>query len=215
MKNARNLAINLYAGNLWEVFLSNFKFWEEPYEAVNDMLQPYGTITELGCGEGLLSNYLAMISPKRNVIGYELVPERLARAKKGIKNAKYFVGDIIDIPYPASDAIILFHVLHHLPGKPAQENVLKKAKRSLKKNGKLIIVEVHVKPTIKYIAAWIADHFLVPWVFEKRFYTRAYFRKESEWINVLKKLGFIIHVTEETAGRPFPNIIFECTLGHS
>ena len=213
MKSARNLAINLYAGNLWEVFLSNFKFWEEPYEVVNNMLQPHGTITELGCGEGLLSNYLAMISPKRNVIGYELVPERLARAKKGIKNAKYFVGDIIDIPYPASDAIILFHVLHHLPGKPAQEYVLKKAKLSLKKNGKLIIVEVHVKPTIKYIAAWIADHFLVPWVFEKRFYTRAYFRKESEWINILKKLGFTVRVTEETSGRPFPNIIFECTLG--
>lgn len=210
MQNAREIAIGLYAGNVWEAFLSKFKFWEEPYEVIDKMLPLQGTITELGCGEGLLSNYLAIVSPKRKVIGYEIVPERLARAKKGVKNTLYYVGDITRVPYPTSDALILFHVLHHLPGESAQENVLKKAKKSLKKAGKLIIVEVHVKPTLKYLAAWIADHFLVPWVFENRFFTRAYFRKEEEWATLLKKLGFTIRVTEETSGRPFPNVIFEC-----
>lgn len=211
MKQARDRAINLYAGTVWESFLSKFKFWEEPYEVVNKMLPMHGTITELGCGEGLLSNYLAIFSPKRNVIGYEIVPGRLASAKKGIKNARYYVGDITKVPYPKSDAVILFHVLHHLPSKNLQEAVLQKAKSSLKKGGKLIIVDVHVTPTIKYVAAWIADHFLVPWVFEKRFFTRAYFRNEHEWTALLKKLGFNFRVTEETSGRPFPNIIFECT----
>ncbi len=208
---ARVTAIALYAGSLWEAFLSKFKFWEEPYDVVEAMLPDSGTIIELGCGEGLLSNYLAISSSKRRVIGYEIVPERLSRAKKGIKNATYYVGDILEVPYPTSDAIILFHVLHHLPSKDAQEKVLTKAKKSLKKQGKLIIVEVHVTPSIKYVAAWIADHFLVPWVFEKRFYTRAYFRNEREWKNLLKKIGFKIKITEETLRRPFPNIIFECT----
>lgn len=212
MQDARERTISLYAGSVWEAFLSKFKFWEEPYEVVEKMLPDRGMITELGCGEGLLTNYLALAAPKRKIIGYELVPERLERAKKGIKNASYAVGDIVKIPFPKSDVFILFHVLHHLPGKPAQEVVLEKVKRSLKKGGKLIIVDVHVVPSLKYIAAWIADHFLVPWVFEKRLYTRAYFRKEHEWVNLLQKLGFKIHVTEETSGRPFPNIIFECVL---
>ncbi len=210
MQNARQLAINLYAASVWETFLSKFKFWEEPYAVVDKMLPLNGTITELGCGEGLLSNYLALSSPTRRVIGYEIVPERLKRAKKGVKNALYYVGDIIEVPYSKSDAVILFHVLHHLPSKDAQEKVLHKVKDALNKQGKLIIVEVHVAPTIKYVAAWIADHFLVPWVFEKRFYTRVYFRKEHEWASLLKKIGFEIKVTEETRGRPFPNIIFEC-----
>lgn len=212
MQNARKAAIDLYSGSLWEAFLSKFKFWEEPYEAVEAMLPKKGTITELGCGEGLLTNYLAIASPGRTIIGYELVPERLAIAKKGLKNTRYFVGDVVHIPYPKSDAIILFHVLHHLPGKNAQEKVLRKAKKSLKKNGKLIIVDVHVVPTIKYIAAWFADHFLVPWVFEKRFFTRAYFRKTHEWEELLRNIGFKTKTSEETSGRPFPNIIFECTI---
>ena len=212
MKSPRELAINLYAGNPWEAFLSNFKFWEEPYEVIDKMVPLNGRITDLGCGEGLLSNYLAISSPKRKITGFEIARERLERAKKGIKNTEFIVGDIVKISYPSStDTVILFHVLHHLPSKENQYNVLNKAKKSLKKNGKLIIVEVHVKPTLKYLAAWFADHFLVPWVFEKRFLTRAYFRKEHEWLGLLKNLGFKVKVTEETSGRPFPNIIFECT----
>lgn len=211
MDSSRAQAIALYAGSPWERFLSVFKFWEEPYEVVEKMLPKAGIITELGCGEGLLANYLAIASAKRRVIGYEIVPERLARAKKGIKNTIYHVGDIVEVPFPKSDAIILFHVLHHLPGRLAQENVLKKVKKSLKKGGKLIIVDVHVVPTLKYIAAWIADHFLVPWVFEKRFFTRAYFRNKKEWLQLLNKIGYSVKTTEKTKGRPFPNIIFSCT----
>lgn len=212
MQNARDQAINLYAGSPWEAFLSKFKFWEEPYEIVEKMLPDHGRIIDLGCGEGLLSNYLAIASAKRKITGVEIAPERLMRAKKGIKNAFFSVGDIIKTPYPKADAVILFHVLHHLPNKNSQEKVLKKAKDSLEENGKLIIAEVHVKPTIKYAAAWFADHFLVPWVFEKRFYTKAFFRKKNDWVNLLKKLEFKVKVTEATENRPFPNIIFECTL---
>lgn len=212
MEDVRQKAIRLYAHTPWEIFLSKFKFWEEPYEVVNEMVPTSGTILDLGCGEGFLSNYLALSSSKRKIIGIELTKERVARAKKKIKNTSFSAGDIVKIPFPKSDTIVLFHVLHHLPGKNAQEIVLQKTKKSLKKNGKLIIVEVHVKPTIKYYLAWFADHFLVPWVFEKRFFTRAYFRKEKEWTALLKKMGFKVKITEETSGRPFPNIILECML---
>ena len=99
-----------------------------------------------------------------------------------------------------------------MPGREAQEKVLTKAKNALNKGGKLIIVDVHVVPSIKYIAAWVFDHFFVPWVFEKRFFTRAYFRNERQWRQLLKKLGYKVKVKEETRGRPFPNIIFDCTL---
>ncbi len=177
---------------------------------VDRMIPETGTIIELGCGEGLLSNYLALSSPKRKIIGIEIVPERMERAKKGLPNAVYRVGDIVKTKFPKADVFILFHVLHHLPGKPAQELVLEKVKRALKSRGKLIIVEVHIQPSVKYLAAWIADHFLVPWVFEKRFFTRAYFRSQREWATLLASLGFRSRISEEIKGRPFPNIIFEC-----
>jgi len=209
---ARQKAIDLYSKTLWEKFLSNFKFWEEPYEVVNRMISKNGTIVELGCGEGLLTNYLALSEPKRKIIGYELVPERLASAKKKIKNTTYKVADVTKLSLPKADFFVLFHVLHHLPSKLSQEKLLMDIKKALNKNGKLIIVDVHVSFDIKYLAAWFADHFLVPWVFEKRFYTRAYFRTENEWLKLLKKIGYKVRTSKETKGRPFPNIIFDCKI---
>ncbi|EKD94508.1 MAG: Methyltransferase type 12 [uncultured bacterium] len=209
---ARQKAIDLYSNSSWENFLSHFKFWEEPYEVVNKMIPKKGLIVELGCGEGLLTNYLAISEPKRKIIGYELVPERLGAAKKKIKNTTYKVADVTKLKLSNSDIFILFHVLHHLPSKDDQEELLIKIKKYLNKKGKLIIVDVHVSFDIKYLAAWFADHFLVPWVFENRFYTRAYFRSESEWKSLLKKIGYRVKTKIETKGRPFPNIIFECKI---
>ncbi len=209
---ARQKAISLYSNNSWENFLSHFKFWEEPYEVVNKMIPKSGTIIELGCGEGLLTNYLAISEPKRKIVGYELVPERLELAKKKIKNTVYKVADVTRLKLPKEDIFILFHVLHHLPSKTSQEKLLADIKKAINRNGKLIIVDVHVSFGIRYVAAWIADHFLVPWVFEKRFYTRAYFRRAGEWKSLLKKLGYKTKTKIETKGRPFPNIIFECKI---
>lgn len=206
---ARQKAIELYSRNSWENFLSHFKFWEEPYEVVNKMIPKSGTIIELGCGEGLLTNYLAISEPKRKIIGYELVPERLVAAKKKIKNTTYKVADVTKLKLFKADIFILFHVLHHLPSKTDQEKLLINIKKYLNKNGKLIIVDVHVSFDIKYLVAWFADHFLVPWVFENRFYTRAYFRNAGEWKSLLKKIGYKTKTKIETKGRPFPNIIFE------
>lgn len=213
LKNkARQQAIDLYSNNWWENFLSHFKFWEEPYEVVNKMISKNGIIVELGCGEGLLTNYLAISEPKRKITGYELVPERLKSAKKKVKNTIYKVADVTNLTLPKADVFILFHVLHHLPSKVSQEKLLTNIKKALNKNGKLIIVEVHVSFSIRYIAAWFADHFLVPWVFEGRFFTRAYFRNADQWKLLLKKIGYKTKTKIETKGRPFPNIIFECKV---
>lgn len=210
MEDPRKQAINLYQYKGWEKFLSNFKFWEEPYEVVEKMLPEKGLVVDLGCGEGLLSNYLALSSDNRKILGYELDPERLKRANKGIKNTSFKVGNAVTMSYPKADVFILFHVLHHLPSFEAQKEVLEKIKKTLNAGGKLIIVDVYMEPSIKYLAAWVADHFLVPWVFEKRFYTRAYFRQKKDWLQLLKSLGYNVKVTMEVKGRPFPNIIFEC-----
>ena len=105
MESAREKTINLYAGNWWEKFLSNFKFWEEPYEVVEKILPKNGTVLDLGCGEGLLSNYLAIASDKRKITGIEIAPERLERAKKGMIDFASLVS-----PYSESKSNSHHHV---------------------------------------------------------------------------------------------------------
>ena len=105
----------------------------------------------------------------------------------------------------------MMHLLHHLNSFGEQESLVKKCKSRLEKSGKLIIVEIEPRLSLKYILTWSVDHFLVPWIFEGKFYSRIYFRKKKEWINMLEKNGFKVNPYRADSWKPFSHIIFECT----
>lgn len=203
--------ISLYAGLGWKSLFTKWKFWEEPYTELEKLIPKKGEIVDLGCGEGILVNFLALSSKDRKLLGFEIAKERLAIASRGIPNTEFQLGDITEIVIPPADAITIFHVLHHLNSYKQQKEVLQKCAKSLKKGGKLLIVEVEIKPSLKYYTCWLADHFFVPWVFEKRFYTPAFFRTSKNWKKFLTQIGFSCKIIPAEANRPFSNVILECT----
>lgn len=211
IKKIINETINLYSDTGWKSLFTKWKFWEEPYEELEKLIPDHGKIIDLGCGEGILANFLALSSNKRKVLGFEIDKTRLFVANRNIPNTQFKQADITKLTIPSCDVITLFHVLHHLDSYEEQEEVLKSCFKALKKNGKLLIVDVEIKPSIKYWTCWLADHFLVPWVFEKRFYTPAFFRTSKNWKKFLNKIGFYCEIIPAEAGRPFSNVILKCT----
>ncbi len=178
---------------------------------VEKIVPKKGSIVELGCGEGLFSNFLAVSETKRRVFGIEIDKNRLMNADKGVKNASFSYGDITKITVPSCDTIVLFHVLHHLHSYASQHNLLSRCAQALKKNHQLIVVEVEPLFSIKYLTTWFTDHFLVPWLFEKRFYSPIFFRSPEDWKELLVGLGFEVKVKRYQKGMPFSHIVYECT----
>ncbi len=203
--------ISLYQEFGWKNKFSKIRFWDAPYIEVEKIVPVKGNITELGCGEGIFSNFMALSSPQRKITGIEIDRQRVSEANRGLTNTTFKYGDATMVKIQASDAVVMFHLLHHLKSKKDQEKVIKKAVHALKKNGKLIIVEVDIKPNIKYAISWFTDHFLVPWIFEQRLYSEIYFRKKNEWLKLLKGLGLKVITTSPDRGKPFTHIVFECT----
>lgn len=197
--------ISLYQNNK---FLK-IRFWDAPYLEVESFIPQKGFIIDLGCGDGFFANYLAIASKNRNVYGIELNKARIKEADKGLKNTKFLNGDITKKEMPNADVIILFHVLHHLNSYNQQKKLLKECSGKIKKGGKLLIVEVEPKISYKYLLAWLVDHFLVPWIFEKRFYSPIYFRSSKEWIDIVDSMGFKSRVFNLEQGKPFPHILIE------
>lgn len=205
--------INLYSKSGWKSIFTKLRFWYAPYKEVEKLIPMNGTVVDLGCGEGILTNYIGLVSKHRKVIGIEIDKKRIKIADHGISNVSFMNVDITKADLPQSDVIICFQLLHHLKSHRVQEELIANCIKNLNKGGKILIVEIRIDYTLRYWLTWIADHFLVPWFFEKRLYSRIFFRKVHEWKKLFKRLSldYNIIIPNET-NKPFANVIFECRL---
>lgn len=202
--------LKLYKETGIKSLFSKIRFWDAPYLEVEKIVPKAGKIVDIGCGEGLFSNFLGLMSGGRKVLGVEINRNRLKIADRGVKNVGFEWGDATKFKFKNADCVVLFHLLHHISSFKDQEKTLGLCYDGLKKRGRLIVVEVDVKPTFKYFLSWATDHFLVPMLFEKRLYSPIYFRKRQEWIKLLKSYGFDVSWKLAEKGKPFSHIVFVC-----
>ena len=204
--------INLYSNVDYTKSFVKFRFWFGPLLEINELVPKSGVILDLGCGEGILTNFLAINSTKRKMIGVELSGHRVGQAKKGLKNTKFLTGSVLKLKLPKADAIIVSHVFHHLGNKKRQEELLDVCFKFLKPKGKLIIGEVDYQFSLRYFFAWITDILLVPIFFEKKLLDlQIDHRGRKEWKTLLQKHGFKVIHMKVTKDRIYPEVVMVAT----
>ena len=112
------------------------------YDAIEGLVPRVGTVLDLGCGEGLLSQVLARRAPTRRVVAVDHDPrrvERVRRASKGL-SIEAVDGSMTTVALPPADAILLVDVLHYFD-RATQERLLEKAARALNPGGILVVRE--------------------------------------------------------------------------
>lgn len=105
-------------------------------------LQDGETVLDLGCGGGLDAFLAARrVGPRGKVIGVDLTPEMIERAKAGAckggyENVEFRLGEIESLPLPdeSVDVVISNCVINHAPDKLA---VFREALRVLKAGGRI------------------------------------------------------------------------------
>ncbi len=134
--------------------------WQALSHALIPLLPPQ-VIADLGAGEGTLSQLLAKNA--RKVIAIDNAPKmvefgsKLAR-KHGFKNLEYRLGDIQDPPIEKAtvDLAIFSQALHHAI---RPERALAAAHRMLKKNGRVVILDL-LAHRFEKARELYADHWL-------------------------------------------------------
>lgn len=206
-------AVDLYKDAGFSSLFKLIRVWDAPYIEIEKRVPTKGKIIDLGSGDGLMANYLALSKPRRHILGIELNKKRLIESDKRIKNAKFKSGNILKSKIYKADAILLIHVLHHLSGRKAQLKMLDACKRNLQKGGKLIIAEIIQRPYWKYLFTYLVDILVVPILFEgKLMNTNIFYRKDSEWKKILKDKGFILKTTYPHKTKPFSHVLYEAVL---
>ncbi len=204
--------IALYSKSDYTRNFVKFRFWFGPLHEINRLAPSKGLILDLGSGEGILANFLAISKNKRKIIGVELSKNRIKEANKKIPNIKFVNDNALSKSLPKADAIVISHVLHHLGSKDLQEKLIKNCLHVLKKNGELIIAEVNRQYSIRYLFGWIVDIFLVPVFFEKKLLDlKIYHRGKNEWLKIFTDYGYKIKKVELTSDRIYPEVIFVLT----
>jgi SAM-dependent methyltransferase len=125
-----------------------------PLAALHRYVPPAGRILEVGAGRGLVTNYLALRGPERNLVGVEPDPERVrlanrCRARVGVTFAEGAVAD----PIPDGlDAVLVVDVLYLLPPE-AHDDLVARAAAALRPGGRLLVKEMATTPAWKLALA--------------------------------------------------------------
>ena len=188
--SVRNKVISLYESfNFFFRLYLYFKIVILKVETYIQYLPKTGTIVDVGCGYGLVANYLSLILPDSKVIGIDIDANR-------IKVASTTVGDRKNILFVNADAVnwfvrekcsmmIMTDFLHHVSF-DKQKIMLQRAYDNLQENGVLIISEVDasIKPAYKY---WNSCLFDMVFYFLS---AESCFSKSSDLFILLRDLGF-------------------------
>lgn len=197
----------LYGRDGFLGLFAKIRVWDAPFEQVEKLVPKKGLILDLGCGDGLLANYLALSGPERQIVGIDLNKERVKYAQKGLKNTRFFHGDALKEKKLSPDTILMSHVLHHLRSFQEQETLIKDCITRLKSGGRLIILEINPSFSFEYLVTILTDYTIFPMLFESRIIgSRVYYRKEREWINLLSSFGLSVK-KEKVTGKPFSHMI--------
>lgn len=176
-----------------------------PFEEIEKHVPKEGRIIDVGCGYGLLANFLALRSSKRDVIGIDLSVGRVRVAQKTTDSRtriRFKLMDALDLRLGEYDTAVMSDFLHHIDCK-AQEELLARCYRELPTGSFLIIQEVDDRPRWKYWFAIMSDKIL-------NVGGRQFFRNHRDFRKLLERIGFLVRTKKADRGIPLSDILFMC-----
>ncbi len=176
-----------------------------PFEEIEKHVPKEGRIIDIGCGYGLLANFLALRSAKRHLTGIDLSAGRIRIAERTADprgRVQFKLMNALDLRLGEYDTVVMSDFLHHIDFE-AQEELLTRCYQELPGGSFLIIQEVNDRPRWKYWFAITNDIIL-------NLTDRQFFRKEGDFRELLYKIGFHIRVKKVDKGIPLSDVLFIC-----
>ena len=170
-----------------------------PLEEIDASLPKKGKLLDLGCGEGVISKYLAR-NKKRTIIGIDSDEKRLPKHKT--KNLYFKNADIRDISLKSCSGVVISDVLHHLNLKD-QKTLLGRISKELKKEGVLIVKEIDNGEFVRSRLSRLWDFVLYP-------QDNIKYWQSIELKNFLEEIGFKVKFSRPCRLFPGSTTLFVC-----
>lgn len=206
-----NKVTKLYENcDIWTRLYLKIRLMLTPFEKVAEYIPKEGAVYDLGCGYGILSNLMALQSPKRKVVGVDLSKKRIGASSKTIgrrKNIQFVHNDLKEIDLEKCSTIVIYDVLHHMDYK-AQEALIQECFNKLGDNGLLVIKDNDTLPQWKYVWNYMHEILTILLLITKS--DKPSFRTKKNFIEMLFKAGFIVEAVNIPTNLPYPFILYLC-----
>jgi 2-polyprenyl-3-methyl-5-hydroxy-6-metoxy-1,4-benzoquinol methylase len=168
-----------------------------PFGSMERYLPRAGTIVDVGCGEGVLVQYMGRTGGNRRVIGIDRDSKRLEAARlaaKGLPNVSFRNANAQTVRMKKVHGIVFSDFLHHIPYKE-QDRLLKTMSKYLVKGGILLIKEIDRKDGVRRMLSRMWDYVFYP-------DDTIYYRDLTQLAHQLQRYGYM--VVHRQAARHFP-----------
>ena len=192
----QGLKVALYAYLRWRLC---------PFEQIERHIPKEGRVIDIGCGYGLLANFLTLKSDKRDVTGVDLSAKRISIAQKTIDNRekiRFQLVNVLDLELGEYPAMVMSDFLHHI-GYEAQEELLTRCYQRIRAGGILVIEEVDNRPLCKYWFNSLVDIML-------NIGEGIFFRNQREFQELLERIGFKVSIEKAHKGVPLSDVLYIC-----
>jgi len=131
---------------------TTLRAWSAPLDAVVAALPSQGTLLDVGCGHGLVSNEAALRSPDLSVLGIDISDAKIEAARKSVgtrSNIEFKTAPLEGIGETGFDALSVIDVLYLVP-ETAWPSFLLTCFSKLAPGGALVLKEIGTTPRWKF-----------------------------------------------------------------
>jgi len=184
------------AVDIWSGAYAKIRMALCPLLDIESALPDKGTLMDVGCGAGMLLQWLALgqRNDKRRLIGLEIDSRRVALGMQICD--RLAISDRVGLRVETFGdentekdlaAVVFVDVLHHMDYHLQKEMILH-AYELLESGGMLLIKDVGTSPVIKYLYNYLFDAMTgVTRITQGKI---GYYRSQSGWISLLGECGF-------------------------
>lgn len=183
-----------------------------PLMALENHIPIEGNLLDLGCGHGLFTNYMALKSSRRNIIGIDPAEPKIKVARgteSAVPNVRYILGEIHDLSSnKLFDVITIVDVLYLLSERKQRE-IINICYGLLNKSARLILKTSITTQSWRFKWTYFQEKIMVNLKLtlgDKNLI----FLPVQKIIKILEETGFIVEQHHFPANTFYPSVVLIC-----
>ncbi|MEO5762514.1 MAG: class I SAM-dependent methyltransferase [Vicinamibacteria bacterium] len=189
---------------------TRLRAWSAPLEAVVDALPKTGSLLDIGCGHGLVSNEAWLRGDHLRVLGVDLSETKIASARASVgdrSGIEFRNARLEEVPETGFDAVALIDVLYLVP-ESKWDSFLRTCLQKLRAGGVFVLKEITTEPRWKFERLKLQE-FMSTRILRITTGDKMHFESTTALTSRLERIGFeSVAVRRLDAGYTSPHVLF-------